>query len=67
MYTLLMQYACLVDGAVVGRCIMNVNEVMEVLNKIQNATEDLGLTPQQVANQISGLVNFNQVEYVIVE
>lgn len=47
-----------------GRCIMNVVEAIEAVEKIRNATEDLGLTVQEVANQISALVNFDEVAYV---
>ncbi|XP_028176614.1 CTL-like protein 2 isoform X2 [Ostrinia furnacalis] len=53
---------------VVGRClIMNVTEAIEVVDTIREATEALGLSTQEVANQISGLVNFDQLSSQIVQ
>ncbi|CAH0722355.1 unnamed protein product, partial [Brenthis ino] len=57
--------ACLVHGTVLGRCFINVTAVMDVLEDLSNGT--LGLAEEQVVEQLSNLVKFNQLSSQIVQ
>ncbi|CAH0747568.1 unnamed protein product [Diatraea saccharalis] len=52
---------------VVGRCLMNVTEAIEVVDTLRNATEELGLNVNEVASQINALVNYEQLSAQIVQ
>ncbi|CAH0722356.1 unnamed protein product, partial [Brenthis ino] len=50
---------------VLGRCFINVTAVMDVLEDLSNGT--LGLAEEQVVEQLSNLVKFNQLSSQIVQ
>lgn len=53
-----------VVGAVLGRCFVDVTEVVNNINQITNSTELAQLTEEQVLQQFTNLIKFQEVEYV---